>query len=82
MTEQEIYKIIVDTISEILDDKGLDVPEITPETEILGDDLGIDSLDLATMVSDLEGRIGHDPFDKGFIEFKTVGELTKLYAQK
>ena len=40
MTEQEIYKIIVETISEILDDKGLDVPEITPETEILGDDLG------------------------------------------
>lgn len=81
MTEEQIYKIIVETISEIMDDKGLDVPEITAETAVLDDDLGIDSLDLATMVSDLEGRIGFDPFAKGFIEFKTVGELAKLYVQ-
>lgn len=81
MTKDEVQTIIVETISEIMDDKGLDVPEIGAETKVLEDDLGIDSLDLATMVSDLEGRIGFDPFAKGFIEFKTVGELAELYVR-
>ena len=81
MTKDEVQTIIVETISEIMDDKGLDVPEIGADTEVLEDDLGIDSLDLATMVSDLEGRIGFDPFAKGFIEFKTVGELAELYVR-
>ncbi|MDC7676552.1 acyl carrier protein [Asticcacaulis sp. ZE23SCel15] len=81
MTEDQIYAAIVEIISQTLDDKGLDVPEITPETEVLGDELGIDSLDLATLVSELEKKIGFDPFAKGFIEFKTVGELTKLYVR-
>lgn len=81
MTKDEVQNIIVETISEIIDDKGMDVPDITSETKVLEDDLGIDSLDLATMVSDLEGRIGFDPFDKGFIEFKTVGELAQLYVR-
>ena len=81
MTKDEVQKIIIETIAEIMDDKGLDVPEISTDTKVLEDDLGIDSLDLATMVSDLEGRIGFDPFSKGFIEFKTVGELAELYVQ-
>ncbi|WP_321490671.1 acyl carrier protein [uncultured Hyphomonas sp.] len=81
MTEEQVLETIVATITEILDDKGLDAPEITAETPVLGDELGIDSLDLATMVADLEGRIGFDPFSKGFIEFQTVGELAKLYVQ-
>jgi hypothetical protein len=32
------------------------------------------------MVSELEGVMGHDPFARGFIEFRTAGELAKLYA--
>jgi acyl carrier protein len=81
MTQDEIFKIIVEIISQTLDDKGLDVPAITESTPVLGDVLGIDSLDLATLVTELEKKIGFDPFAKGFIEFRTVGELTKLYVR-
>jgi acyl carrier protein len=42
--------------------------------------LGIDSLDLATIVVQLTEATGEDPFQGGFIEFRTVGELTRLYS--
>jgi acyl carrier protein len=80
MTETEALQQIVKIVSQILEDKGADVPAITANTELLSGQLAIDSLDLAMMVSELEGVMGHDPFARGFIEFRTAGELAKLYA--
>lgn len=76
----QMLELIVGEIRRIILDKGLAVPEITPETRFLGSDLGIDSLDLATLIIALEERTGHDPFRAGFRQFTTVGELAALYA--
>lgn len=81
MNETEALAEIKRVVSQILEDKGADVPTITADTELLSGALAIDSLDLAMMVSELEGTMGHDPFSRGFIEFRTAGELAKIYAK-
>ncbi len=71
-------------ISEILTrrvaDRGALLPPLRNETVLLGSELGIDSLDLAVLVIELEERTGQDPFKNGFRPFTTVGELASLYA--
>lgn len=81
MNEQQILEKIEATVHQILSDKGLTPPKIAADTQLLGDDIGIDSLDLAMLVRELETVIGHDPFQNGFIEFRTAGELAKLYVK-
>lgn len=81
MTEEQILAEIVRVLGQTLEDKGLDVPQILAETELLGGDLEIDSLDLATLVREMEEIVGFDPFQDGFIEFRTAGELARLYVK-
>ena len=81
MTEQEMLQKIEGLLGEIAESKGEDPPKITPEVELLGGGLDIDSLDLASLVRELEELTGFDPFRDGFIEFKTAGELAKLYVK-
>jgi acyl carrier protein len=81
MTEAEILGAIEQQLASIMTSKGLPAPKIAAGTQLLGGDLGIDSLDLAVLVSELESVIGHDPFRNGFIEFRTAGELAKLYVK-
>lgn len=81
MTEAEVLIEIHKIVSQTLDGKGLDPMPVEASTELLGGDLPINSLDLATIVSGLEEVCGFDPFAKGFIEFRTAGELAKLYAR-
>jgi acyl carrier protein len=81
MTEQEILGSIEKLVANIVKGKGLPVSKIDASTELLGGDVGIDSLDLAMLVRELEEVAGHDPFADGFIEFRTAGELAKLYAR-
>lgn len=81
MTEQDVLNEIARIVNRTLDDKGFDPVTISADTELLGGDIQIDSLDLATLVAEMEGVVGHDPFAQGFIEFKTAGELARLYAK-
>lgn len=81
MTEAEVLSNITTIVVRTLDDKGLKAPSIDSSTELLGGALKIDSLDLAMLVRELEDVVGHDPFAEGFIEFRTAGELAKLYAR-
>lgn len=81
MTEGDILVVIQTQLGNIITGKGLPAPAIDAGTQLLDGGLGIDSLDLAVLVSELEGAIGHDPFKHGFVEFRTVGELAKLYAR-
>lgn len=81
MDEQQVLKEIQKALKQVLEDKGYDIGEIDPNSDLLGGDLDIDSLDLATLVRELEDVIGHDPFADGFIEFHTIAELAKLYAK-
>lgn len=81
MTESEVLQHIEKLVHTALDNKGEDPRPVAADTELLGDELGIDSLDLAMLVRELEEITGHDPFKDGFIDFRTAGELAKLYVQ-
>ncbi len=81
MEKQEVLNAIQKLVTDILEQKGLDVVALDASTELLGGELGIDSLDLATLVRELEETTGRDPFGEGFIEFRTAGELADLYVR-
>jgi acyl carrier protein len=74
--------LITRELTQILTDKGVDIPTITPETVLLNGPLNIDSLDLATLVVTLEEASGLTPFSNGFVLFHTVGELAELFKPK
>lgn len=76
----EVVATIREVLIEIIKERTSLVPEITEDTEFLGTELPIDSLDLATLVVELEQRLQQDPFKSGFKAFRTVGELSTLYA--
>jgi acyl carrier protein len=79
--EEHIFSQICAILKRILAGKGRDLPSIDTGTVLLGRDLSIDSLDLAMLVRELEETTGFDPFQHGFIEFRTVGELARLYIR-
>ncbi|HEX6245212.1 MAG TPA: acyl carrier protein [Polyangiales bacterium] len=81
MNEQQVFGHIQRLLAELAENKGASLPAINGGTQLLGGDLPIDSLDLATLVRELEEATGHDPFRDGFIDFKTVGELARLYVK-
>jgi acyl carrier protein len=61
--------------------KGARIPALSESSRLLGGDLPIDSLDLATLIVELEEVTGHDPFQAGLVDFRTAGELCQLYAR-
>lgn len=79
--EEHIFTEICAILRRVIGSKGRELPSIDTHTVLLGRDLGIDSLDLAMLVRELEQTTGFDPFQHGFIEFRTVGELARLYVQ-
>lgn len=82
MNEIQVLDQIDQIVGRTMSDKGLKAPKVDAETQLLGGALKIDSLDLAMLVRELEDVVGHDPFADGFIEFRTAGELAKLYAKQ
>ncbi len=80
MNRDQILTAIHESVGRALTDKGLPGQDMSAETVLLGSSLGIDSLDLATVVIQLTEATGRDPFEKGFVEFRTVGELADLFS--
>jgi acyl carrier protein len=80
MNVTQLVSIIDTLVQEALSQKGLTPQPVAAETLLLDSSLGIDSLDLAAIVVQLSEKIGKDPFEDGFINFRTVGELARLYA--
>jgi acyl carrier protein len=80
MILDQVNEQIQHLISEALAAKGLGEQKVTADTVLLGGDLNLDSLDLAGIVVNLSDLTKKDPFAGGFIEFRTVGELARLYA--
>jgi acyl carrier protein len=80
MNANEIKRCVGRILAEIMAVKGLKAPQLAGDTVLLGGSLGIDSLDLAALVVNLTQISQKDPFAEGFIEFRTVGELVRLYA--
>lgn len=81
MTESEVLQQIQTLVHNALSSKGVAKRPVEADTELLGGGLGIDSLDLAMLVRELEDITGDDPFKDGFIDFRTAGELAKLYVK-
>jgi len=81
MDEQTVFSHISRIVARTLEDKGRGGVTLHPDSELLGGEVGIDSLDLAMLVRELEEICGFDPFANGFIEFRTAGELARLYAR-
>lgn len=80
MINKSSFDIIVQIIQSKLKEKGLVACEIFPESQLLGGSIPIDSLDLATIIVEIEENITIRPFEEGFINFQTVGELAALYS--
>lgn len=81
MNESQVLENISTIVNRMLEDKGRDPVRIDADTELLSGEVGIDSLDLAMLVRELEEVCGFDPFASGFIEFRKAGELARLYQR-
>jgi hypothetical protein len=81
MTQQEIILHIAQIIGDIAASKGLEAPKIGENTRLLGGGLPIDSLDLAAVVVELDSITGYDPFRAGFVNFRSAGDLARLYER-
>jgi acyl carrier protein len=68
-------------VKEIAAAKGARSPKVTAQTELLGGGLPLDSLDLATLVLELEQVTGFDAFKAGVVNFRTAGDLARLYQR-
>ena len=79
MSKPQMIDLIITTIRQVLDDR--DKPSdihLDAQTTIL-EDTGLDSLALAEVVVHLETKADKFPFDDGFVNFQTIGELAELY---
>lgn len=80
MGHEELITRIQVILNQILDAKGVPRVELSEDVPVLDGTLPIDSLDLAQIVIELQSATGKDPFRDGFIQFRTVGELARLFA--
>jgi acyl carrier protein len=81
MNNTEIVDLICQRLQDAAAARGAGRIEVSGETAILGGALPVDSLDLAAIVVELESVTGRDPFRDGFINFRTVGELARMYSE-
>lgn len=79
--EDHLVGWIIQAVTDIQLSKGGVPCKLLPESLLLGGDSGIDSLDLALLVRELEAKSGLDPFRNGFIHFRTVRDLARLYVK-
>ena len=83
MTDREqLTKTILDTIREVLIEKGLTPSNLSLETH-LDAIKGIESLDWAVIVVRLEDSTGVDPFSQGLSrELRTANDLVEIYQSQ
>jgi len=77
----DVYQLITKGVAARLTEKGEKVPELGSGTRMLGGELPLDSLDVATILIEMQEQVGVDPFADGFIEFRTIGELVDIYRK-
>ena len=80
MTPNEVMEVLQARLDDILQAKGLQPVMMSPEIDLLGGAIPIDSLDLAQLVLELQSHTGKDPFANGFVAFETIAQLTQLFA--
>jgi acyl carrier protein len=80
METNHVLDLIGELTARHCEERGLPKVAVQDATVLMGDATGLDSLDLATMIFDLQQATGDDPFAEGFIEFTTAGELARLFG--
>jgi acyl carrier protein len=77
MTHNE--SAVIDILKDIIRSKELPIPPLEPGT-VLDSCLGLESLDFAELVVQLEEKTGKDPFANGADhQIQTVSDLAALY---
>ena len=77
----EVKNAVVEVIRAVAHERGLQLPDIKDDTEIV-DELGFASLTVAALIANLEERLGVDPFrsdDVMITDIRTVGDLVRAY---
>lgn len=75
----EVQVKVITIISSLLERADKPAVDVTPESQIHGDGLGLDSLESAELSALLEDEFGTDPFSAGLMP-ETVGEIVAFYA--
>jgi len=81
MHSNEIEKTIIKYIKELSEESGRSLAEVKKDQSII-EELGLTSLQIATLVSFLETEFGVDPFSTGSIgimDVNTVEDLCQVY---
>lgn len=77
-----IKELILKIVSDTLENKGIQADNLG-ENSSVGAELGLDSLDWATVVVRIEEEIGIDPFAKGNVgQLVTMADLIRLYEEQ
>jgi len=76
-------QVVLETIREVLADRGRAVGPVEDGVPLFADGLGLDSLDFATLVVRLEQKLNYDPFRSGEQDRlpRTVAELLSAYER-
>lgn len=74
----EARTVITTVLKELIAHRGTGEREITGASALTAD-LDLDSLELAELSSELEDRLGRDPYSEGIVPV-TVNELAAFYA--
>jgi acyl carrier protein len=68
-----------EVITKCIAHMGKDVSGLTDETQLFGEGLELDSLEVAELSATLEDELGSDPFSGGDAEPQTIGEILAFY---
>jgi acyl carrier protein len=75
----EVQGKVITVISSLLERADKAGVDVTLDSQIHGDGLGLDSLESAELSALLEDEFGSDPFSAGLMP-ETVGEIVEFYA--
>jgi acyl carrier protein len=75
----EVQGKVITVISSLLERADKPAADITLDSQIHGDGLGLDSLESAELSALLEDEFGSDPFSAGLMP-ETVGQIVDFYA--
>jgi acyl carrier protein len=82
VTRDEILRFIERVVNDARHASDLPPLRLDATATLLDGTLGIDSLDLAALVVELQDATDFDPFASGLINFRTVGQLADLFARR
>ena len=74
-----VRALIADHVRRLRAERSLPEVEITDDIALLDEGLGLDSLDVATLVAVLEKEVGKDPFVESIPAITTFGRFVALY---